>query len=49
LPINDFDAAFSLFPTRCYVAVASSHAEKALDALHTRGIKGRKLRVKAIG
>ena len=39
----------SLFPTRCYVAVAHGHADKALHALRARGIKGRKLRVRAIG
>jgi len=39
----------SLFPTRCYVAVARAQAEKALAKLREQGIKGRKLRVKAIG
>jgi ATP-independent RNA helicase DbpA len=39
----------SLDPTRCYVAVARAHAEKALAKLREQGIKGRKLRVKAIG
>lgn len=39
----------SLYPTRCYVAVARAHAEKALAKLREQGIKGRKLRVKAIG
>ena len=39
----------SLYPTRCYVAVARAQAEKALAKLREQGIKGRKLRVKAIG
>ena len=39
----------SLYPTRCYVAIARAHAEKALAKLREQGIKGRKLRVKAIG
>ena len=39
----------SLYPTRCYVAVARTQAEKALAKLREQGIKGRKLRVKAIG
>jgi ATP-independent RNA helicase DbpA len=38
-----------LYPTRCYVAVARAQAEKALAKLREQGIKGRKLRVKAIG
>ena len=39
----------SLYPTRCYVAVARAQAEKALAKLREQGIKGRKLRVKLIG
>ena len=39
----------SLYPTRCYVAVARAQSEKALAKLREQGIKGRKLRVKAIG
>jgi ATP-independent RNA helicase DbpA len=39
----------SLYPTRCYVAVARAQAEKALAKLREQGIKGRKLRVKTIG
>ena len=39
----------SLYPTRCYVAIARAQAEKALAKLRELGIKGRKLRVKAIG
>jgi ATP-independent RNA helicase DbpA len=39
----------SLYPTRCYVAIARAQAEKALAKLREQGIKGRKLRVKAIG
>ena len=39
----------SLFPTRCYVAVARAQADKALAELREEGIKGRKLRVKLIG
>ena len=39
----------SLYPTRCYVAVARAQAEKALAKLREQGIKGRKLRVKMIG
>ncbi len=39
----------SLFPTRCYVAVARALADKALQKLREQGVKGRKLRVKAIG
>ncbi len=38
----------SLYPTRCYVAVARAQAEKALAKLREQGIKGRKLRVKLI-
>lgn len=38
----------SLFPTRCYVAVARGQAEKALATLRTSGIKGRKPRLKLI-
>ena len=39
----------SLYPTRCYVAIARAQAEKALAKLRELGIKGRKLRVKVIG
>ncbi|MFN7520644.1 MAG: helicase-related protein, partial [Lysobacteraceae bacterium] len=39
----------SLYPTRCYVAVARAQADKALAKLREQGIKGRKLRVKALG
>ena len=39
----------SLYPTRCYVAIARAHADKALAKLREQGIKGRKLRVRAIG
>jgi len=39
----------SLYPTRCYVAITRAQAETALAKLRELGIKGRKLRVKAIG
>lgn len=39
----------SLYPTRCYVAVARAHADAALARLREKGIKGRKLRVRLIG
>jgi ATP-independent RNA helicase DbpA len=39
----------SLYPTRCYVAVACAQADQALAKLREQGIKGRKLRVKALG
>jgi len=39
----------SLYPTRCYVAIARAQAEKALAKLRELGIKGRKLRVKPLG
>ena len=38
----------SLYPTRCYVAVARARADEALSRLRTTGIKGRKLRIKAL-
>jgi len=39
----------SLYPTRCYVAVARAQAEKALAKLREQGIKGRRLRVGMLG
>lgn len=39
----------SLYPTRCYVAVARAQAEKALAKLREQGIKGRRLRVAMLG
>ena len=39
----------SLYPTRCYVAVARANADAALARLREKGIKGRKFRVKLIG
>jgi ATP-independent RNA helicase DbpA len=38
----------SLFPTRCYVAIAHAHVERALARLREAGIKGRRLRIKAL-